>query len=214
MTEKKTRKQPEVGETYGEWTIVGKPEPVGDRKRRWTVENALGIRQDVLQTDLSDLALAKKLKDKAEAADAAKLGSAPLLTPEQAEENLLAKLDAQIAEAQETVKVIILGQAPFDLSPRDLAEIAAGVDPFALTPEEIQILECPECEDEVVEPVCVDCVEGNHPDDGGRTLYADPELFLKFLLETANVLLEYDGKMQKLAKDFAAAVGLNEVPAE
>jgi hypothetical protein len=50
-----TRRQPVPGDMHGDWTVVRKAEPQGDRKRRWVVVNAEGEEQTVLQVDLGNL---------------------------------------------------------------------------------------------------------------------------------------------------------------
>lgn len=154
-----TRKSDFTGEIYGDWTVIGRGESGGDRKRRWVVQHGVtGVEMTVLQTGLSDLALAKKLADKAAETDAARqdrTDSGMVLTPAEAETALLARLDKQIAEA--------VGN-PFT-DPYALAEqeIAAG-DPFGLSPSTLAIM--------ADRDRCRDCEDGGHPIEGAEEFVA------------------------------------------
>lgn len=140
-----TRKQPQVGEIYGDWTIIAKVPGKGDRLRRWLVRNSEGTEMESLQTGLSDLALAKRLANQAAATDAARI---PVLAQDdsnvfenaftltEAEVDLYRRLDNQIAEAQNPLDSLVLAN---DFFPEN---------PFA----------------DLGEGHCVDCDEGNHPD--------------------------------------------------
>lgn len=171
-----TRKSDYLGDVFGDWEVTARAEGTGDRKRRWEVTNVTtGVTMSVLQTGLKDLALAKNLADRAAAADAARTEIGTPLTPEQAEEALLVRLDGQIAntlllaEARASValdhdpecgtyslETLVAANHPFnDYLALAEAELAAG-DPFALSPTTVAIL--------ADRNRCADCEEGNHPD--------------------------------------------------
>lgn len=172
-----SRKSDYTGDVFGDWVVIGRGDGEGDRKRRWVVKHQeTGVEMTVLQTGLTDLALAKRLAQRAAEADAARL------SPEQAEEQLLARLDQQIGAT--LVGHLMLGEArasvaldhdpecqtysletigswrhPFnDEQTRADQELAAG-DPFALSATTLALLA-----EGAEEGVCPDCESGNHPD--------------------------------------------------
>lgn len=119
------RKQPEVGEVYGEWTITAKAEPQGDRIRRWTLQNEQGAEMTVAQTSLKDLALAKNLKDRAQTRDAEAKGATKPLSAQiaasviaanaefKANENPFADMTPEVVETED---VIVESDNPFEIS--------------------------------------------------------------------------------------------------
>lgn len=172
-----TRKSDFVGDVYGEWTVVRKGEPIGDRKRRWVVSNGQ-TEMEVLQTDLADLKLAKTLKDKAEATDAARL------TLPEAEADLYNRLDAQIAEAN-----------PFAVKLTD-PDLIGWEHPFDLTlPDEDG--HCVDCED----GNHPDLVPGiNVVDNGDGTVAID-------VADYADLLVEIAAKISDLVSLLADSLG-------
>lgn len=154
-----TRKSEFVGDTFGDWTVVRKADTEGDRKRRWVVANAEGVEMTILQTGLNDLALAKRLANKAAATDAARI---PVLAQDdsnvfenaftltEAEADLYQRLDKQIDEARREALI----------SPLLLREAVASV---ALDGDTQSFPENPFAD--LGEGRCLDCEEGNHPDD-------------------------------------------------
>lgn len=189
-----TRKSDYLGDVFGDWTVVEKVAPIGDRKRRWVVENSEGTRMEVLQTGLSDLKLAKRLADGAATADAARQNrteNGRVLTVEEAEADLYARLDKQIAEAKNPFAIVLptdeeLGalvrQALTPLVREAIASVALDNDPdvqtLSFTPEQLadNPFDVQLSASFVDDPnECTDCLEGNHPDLDGELSATTPE---------------------------------------
>lgn len=114
------RKSSFLGDVFGEWTVIAKVEPRGDRVRRWMVQNEEGVQMESTQTDLKSLALAKKLKDKAAEKDATKPLSAQIAASViaanaefKANENPFADMTPEVVQTED---VIVESENPFGLS--------------------------------------------------------------------------------------------------
>lgn len=163
------RKQPEVGEVYGEWTITAKAEPQGDRIRRWTLQNEQGAEMTVAQTSLKDLALAKNLKDRAQTRDAEAKGATKPLSALSAQiaasviaanaefkanENPFADMTPEVVETED---VIVESDNPFEISfiratlldPVDTGDIE-GANEFVATWVAPRTTECEDAADVVL----------------------------------------------------------------
>lgn len=156
-----TRKSDFLGDVFGDWTVIARAESGGDRKRRWTVENeTTGVKMDVLQTNLRDLALTKEIQTKNAGVDSDRAARAivaanhaetqgafgNVFTLTEAEADLYRRLDNSIEAAQLVTGGLIReaqASVALDNDPEcgTYTFAAAELNPFDDS-------DCPECGDE------------------------------------------------------------------